>query len=210
MKYHYVYYSYEEWGRGYIGRRTCSCVPEKDVKYFGSFRDKTFRPTHKIILQTFDSYEDAIEAEIKLHSFYDVGRNPHFANKAKQTSRKFSYITPKGRGPWRGIKRTPEDRKKFGLPGKLNPFYGKTHKPETVELIKKKLKGKLEGEKNPMYGKRGELAPSYGRTGDKHPQHGKTWWTNGVKNVCSYECPEGFRKGRTCKPTGKRNKKVDS
>ena len=48
-KYFYVYYSYEPWGRGYIGKRECWCLPEEDVKYFGSYRDKTFKPTEKII-----------------------------------------------------------------------------------------------------------------------------------------------------------------
>ncbi len=48
---HYVYYSYEEWGRGYIGSRTCKCHAKDDVKYFGSFLDKTFNPTQKIILK---------------------------------------------------------------------------------------------------------------------------------------------------------------
>lgn len=89
-EYYYTYYSYEEWGRGYIGSRGCKCLPEKDVNYFGSFYDKTFKPTQKIILK--DDYatrEDAIEAEIILHDFYDVANNPHFANKAKQTSTKF-------------------------------------------------------------------------------------------------------------------------
>ena len=49
-KYHYVYYSYEEWGRGYIGCRTCSCLPSEDKKYFGSFKDKSFYPTNKMEL----------------------------------------------------------------------------------------------------------------------------------------------------------------
>ena len=93
-KYFYVYYSYEEYGRGYIGKRECKCLPEEDINYFGSFRDKTFKPTQKIILETFDSVEDALEAECVLHDFYEVDKNPHFANKARQTSKKFYYITP--------------------------------------------------------------------------------------------------------------------
>lgn len=48
-KYFYVYYSYEEFGRGYIGKRECKCLPEEDIKYFGSYKDKSFRPTKKII-----------------------------------------------------------------------------------------------------------------------------------------------------------------
>ena len=93
-KYFYVYYSYEEFGNGYIGKRECKCLPEEDINYFGSFRDKTFKPTQKIILETFDSVEDALEAECVLHDFYEVDKNPHFANKARQTSKKFYYVTP--------------------------------------------------------------------------------------------------------------------
>jgi len=64
-EYHYTYYSYEEWGRGYFGSRSCECLPEEDFKYLGSFKDKTFKPTQKIILK--DDYETrvaAIEDEI--------------------------------------------------------------------------------------------------------------------------------------------------
>jgi hypothetical protein len=91
MKNFYVYYSYEEWGRGYIGKRECYCLPEEDVRYFGSFKDKTFRPTQKIILETFTTREEALAAEIILHDFYQVDINPHFANKARQTAVGFFY-----------------------------------------------------------------------------------------------------------------------
>jgi hypothetical protein len=89
-KYHYTYYSYEEWGRGYIGCRSCNCLPEQDINYFGSFHDKTFNPTQKVIIETFKTRKDAIRAEIKLHNFYDIALNSHFANRAKQTSTKFT------------------------------------------------------------------------------------------------------------------------
>jgi hypothetical protein len=88
-QWHYVYYSYEQWGRGYIGRRSSKVHPSLDP-YMGSFRDKTFAPTEKIILAEFDSVEEAVQAEIKLHSFFAVDSNPHFANQAKQTSTSFS------------------------------------------------------------------------------------------------------------------------
>lgn len=83
-KYFYVYYSYEPWGRGYIGKRECWCLPEEDVKYFGSFTDKTFKPTQKIILEIFKTRKEAYEAEAKLHKFYNVKNNPHFANRTNQ------------------------------------------------------------------------------------------------------------------------------
>ena len=113
-KYFYVYYSYEEYGRGYIGKRECKCLPEEDIKYFGSYKDKTFKPTQKIILETFGSVEEALEAECALHYFYEVDKNPHFANRAKQTSKKFYYITPREMmvGENNPAKR-PEVRKKY-------------------------------------------------------------------------------------------------
>jgi hypothetical protein len=95
QKYFYAYYSYEEWGRGYIGKRECWCLPEEDINYFGSFRDKTFNPTQKIILEVFASRKEAMQAEIKLHNFYEVHKNPHFANKAKASSTGF-YVCMEG------------------------------------------------------------------------------------------------------------------
>ena len=92
-EYYYTYYSYEEYGRGYIGSRKCYCLPEEDVKYFGSFYDKTFRPTKKIILK--DDYatrEEAYADEIILQQYYKVVENPHFTNKSYQTSTNF-YVS---------------------------------------------------------------------------------------------------------------------
>jgi hypothetical protein len=89
-EYYYTYYSYEEWGRGYFGSRGCKCLPEEDVKYLGSSKDKNFKPTQKIILK--DDYatrEEAYADEIILQQYYKVVENPHFANKAYQTSTKF-------------------------------------------------------------------------------------------------------------------------
>jgi hypothetical protein len=91
IKNYYVYYSYELWGRGYIGKRECMCLPEEDVKYFGSFTDKTFKPTEKIILETFNTREEVYESEIKLHNFYDVKNNPHFANRTNQFATKYKH-----------------------------------------------------------------------------------------------------------------------
>jgi len=92
-EYYYTYYSYEEWGRGYFGSRGCKCLPEEDVKYLGSSKDKTFKPTQKIILKDdYTTREEAIADEIILHDYYDVANNPHFANKSKATSTGF-YVS---------------------------------------------------------------------------------------------------------------------
>lgn len=158
-KYHYVYYSYEEWGRGYIGCRTCSCLPSEDKKYFGSFKDKSFYPTNKIIISEFDTREKALQAEIKLHSFYEIHINKHFANQAKQTATKFNRqglpgtlsgkkhsegTKEKIRQSKLGITRSIEMKQKMSklFKGEDNPFYGKHHTKESKEKISQSKKGK--------------------------------------------------------------------
>jgi hypothetical protein len=97
-EYYYTYYSYEEWGRGYFGSRKCYCLPEEDVNYLGSSKDKTFKPKYKIILKTeYSAREEAIADEIILQRHYKVVENPHFANKAYQTSTKFYQPTEEAR-----------------------------------------------------------------------------------------------------------------
>jgi general stress protein YciG len=89
-EYHYTYYSYEEWGMGYFGSRSCKCLPEEDIRYFGSFRDKTFKPTQKIILKSdYTTRAEADADEVLLHDYFEVDINPHFANRSRQTSTKF-------------------------------------------------------------------------------------------------------------------------
>jgi general stress protein YciG len=129
-EYYYTYYSYEEWGRGYFGSRGCKCLPEEDMRYFGSFKDKTFKPTQKIILK--DDYftrEEAYADEIILQHYYKVVENPHFVNRAYQTSVKFSMPTEqkkiigkmvyeKLREENRGLHSiSKEDRRKFAMKG---------------------------------------------------------------------------------------------
>ena len=111
-EYHYVYYSYEEYGRGYIGSRTCKCLPEEDIKYFGSYADKTFKPTQKIILKNdYLTRADAYDDEIILQEYYKVVENPHFANRSYQTSIGFSF---KDLTPWsKGKKLTDEHKRKI-------------------------------------------------------------------------------------------------
>lgn len=155
---HYVYYSYEEWGRGYIGVRSCKCLPKEDIKYFGSFKDKTFKPTKKIIIEEFTSREAASNAEISLHAFFNVVENLNFANRAKSTSTGFTRL---------GAKNTKETNKKIALINKGNKYcVGRKISEETREKISKGNKGKkiseerkqalrkrMSGKNNPTYGK---------------------------------------------------------
>ncbi len=207
MKHFYVYYSYEEYGRGYIGKRECRCLPEEDVNYFGSFHDKTFKPTQKIILEIFCTAEEALEAEIILHNFYEVDINPHFANIAKQTSKKFYYSSYGKNNPM------------YGRMGETHPAYGYRHTKKVLEMFSTRQKG----EKNHMYGRYGEKNHMYGRKhtpearkimserqiGEKNHMYGKKSWnsgksvmmwiTNGTQNKYIFkedEIPEGWYRGR--------------
>lgn len=141
-EYHYVYYSYEEWDRGYFGSRTCKCLPEEDIKYFNSYVDKTFKPTQKIILK--DDYatrEEAYLDEIVLQNYYKVVENPHFANRSYQTSTSFSVY---------GLRHSEEHKRKISKArkGKLHSeetkrkMSGRSHSEEAKKKISKATKGR--------------------------------------------------------------------
>lgn len=132
IMHHYVYYSYEEWGRGYIGVRSCRCLPEEDCKYFGSYTDKSFAPVNKIILCEFATREEALRAEVVLHEFYQVHKNPHFANKSRQTSTKFDCPL-----------RSESHRQKIGdsCRGRKHYNWGKSLTKEVKEKIRNAIKG---------------------------------------------------------------------
>jgi hypothetical protein len=86
-------------------------LPEKDIKYFGSFSDKNFKPTQKIILKNdYATREEAYVDEITLQTHYNVVENPHFANKSNQTSTKFWYKVSKEEA-----KKGNQTRKELGL-----------------------------------------------------------------------------------------------
>lgn len=53
--------------------------------------------------------------------------------------------------------------------GKEHHLFGIGHSQETKDKISRLNKGKLVGDKNPMYGKCAENSPCFGRKGDKHP-----------------------------------------
>jgi hypothetical protein len=186
MTTYYTYYSYEEFGRGYIGYRKCpdDKTPETDP-YLGSYSDKTFKPTSKIILTVHHSVDEALLAEIKIQRFYKVVENPHFANKAYQTSTGFRFASSGINHPMYGRIQSKSAREKVSkfrqsidFSGPNNPFFGKTHSKETRKRISESLLSlELKGEKNPMYGKKfseeHKRKLSEAKQGDKNPWKGK-------------------------------------
>ena len=125
---HYIYYSYEEWGRGYIGVKS-SENPLTDG-YFGSYTDTAFQPDHKIVIAEFSSREEAQSAEILLHEYFEVSNNPHFANRCKATSTGFLNT---GHSPEAREKMKVSQKQRF----KENPgtFTGRSHSEKTIRLM---------------------------------------------------------------------------
>jgi general stress protein YciG len=191
-EYYYTYYSYEEYGRGYIGSRGCKCFPQEDVRYFGSFKDKSFKPTQKIILR--DDYvtrEEAYADEIILQKYYNVVENSHFANRSYQTSTKF-YIPTEQRieigrksGKNGGIRayelgvgahgrskeKMSEDGKRGGTKSKeLGLGIHRRTKEQMAEYGKKggKIGGKVAGKNHKENG-----TAIFGRTKEKMSEDGK-------------------------------------
>lgn len=165
-KYFYVYFSYEEYGRGYIGSRVCDCFPEEDIKYFGSYRDKTFNPTKKIILETFNSVEEALAAECALHDFYEVDKNPHFANKAKQTSKKFYHRSFGENNPSK--RDDVRDKIRAGKIGENNP----AKRPEVKEKLSAARRKRItteETRRKMSEAHKGQSSPK-GMLGKKHSE----------------------------------------
>lgn len=168
-KYFYVYYSYEEFGLGYIGSRICECLPEDDIKYFGSFRDKTFHPTNKIILKIFDNNIDMLRSEVLLHNFYQVDINPHFANKAKQTSEKFFYRCFGEENPSK--REDVRDKIRSSKLGENNP----AKRPEVRQKLKEARRKRIISEetKNKMSEAHKGKPGTYGMKGKKHSEETK-------------------------------------
>ena len=190
MKKYYTYYSYEEWGRGYIGARPsgCECNPEEDL-YMGSFKDKTFKPNKKIILGVYSTPQECLEAEVKLHEFFEVDINPHFANLARQTSTGFTSLV-KTEEHCRNISKAHKGKKlsvesiqkrqnnRVYVTGEEHHMVKYGHTPETKAVIKE----------------RRALQTNV-------PGKGTSWWVNEEgKLQRKAKCPgEGWQKGRVWK-----------
>jgi hypothetical protein len=100
--FHTVYLSFEPDGRDYIGKHS-SEDPYDD--YLGSYKDKSFDPTNKIILEYSKTEEGAVEAEIRWQKVFKVAENPQFANQSYQTNRGFVLDTRGEKHPLYGTKR---------------------------------------------------------------------------------------------------------
>ena len=203
IRYYYTYYSYEEWGKGYIGSRGCKCLPEEDTNYLGSSKDKTFKPKHKIILKSdYVTREEAYADEIILQEYYKVVENPHFVNKSYQTSTKFYYRPSHGENaPMFGKTHSEETKRKMSEMRK-----GVKHTKNHRENISKSLMGKSRPEEVKQKVSNTRKMRNIG-IGKKHSEKtkrkmseigkGMVFWNNGKINKKSKECPgNDWKRGR--------------
>ncbi len=162
MKYHYAYrITNKELNRHYYGVRTSKVEPNLDlgVKYFSSSSDKEFIQNQKEnqnnykykIIKIFNSRNEAMKLEIKLHNKLNVGVNKSFYNKSKQTSSGFDMS---------GRKHTKKTKIKMSKNKKLfHPMLGRTGNKSPIYGIKKpkgmgqKLSESIRGDNHWNYGK---------------------------------------------------------
>jgi len=180
--YNYIITNLNNYKR-YIGVRSCNCWPTEDNKYTGSC--KTLKKImvkegkewfKKEIIALWDIRELAVEHEIRLHNYFEVGMNPMFYNQSKQTSTRWDTT---------GVKLSGETRKKLSEIHKGKKISEETKRKisksekgkKTSEETKRKMSKSASGKNNPMYGKKHtektKNKMSLSRQGKNAPWYGK-------------------------------------
>lgn len=181
---HIVYLSFETSvsGRNYIGKHSTNNLHDG---YFGSFKDKSFKPGARVILGYFKTAEAAVTAEMQWQRVFQVVSDPTYANRSYQTSTGWDNT---------GNKLSDEQRKHLSEKnsGSGNPNYGKKRpehsekmkannpasRPEVAAKIAEAMTGPHHHNKRPeMRQKLSKIMTGY------------RWWTDGVSNTRSVECP---------------------
>ena len=149
-------------------------------------------------------YTDEAKKKISEHHADISGENhPMYGKHHSEAAKQKMSLRKKGENhPMYGKHHSEETRKKMSehhadISGENNPMYGKHHSEE--------WKRKMRGENNPMYGKNhsGENNPMYGKKLSEESRKkisdaikGRHWYNNGIVQIQTFKCPEGFTEGR--------------
>ena len=152
----------------YIGKGKTKQILAK--KYFGSVSSKKYKERYKkavaegkvqlFVITEFDTDEEAMAAEMRLHEKYDVATNICFVNQAKCTSTGFSVTginfseetRQKMSAARKGKPKSEETRQKMSAARKGKSPSNKGRKPS--EETRQKISKALKGENNPFFGKK--------------------------------------------------------
>lgn len=170
--YHYVYrITNTVKNKHYYGKRSSKKLPKSDIGfyYFSSSSDVDFMKDQKNnpqnykykVIRTFDTSSAALAFEIKLHAKLDVGVNPSFYNKAKQTLISMDCT---------GVKKVVTDE--------FRAFLSKVHKGKTIsDKQRLQISNTLKGRPSPNKGKKASEETrkkiSINTTGVNNPNYGK-------------------------------------
>ena len=91
ITYYYVYVTFFSNGNFYIGSRQCTCNPEEDINYIGSYANKNNFNGKKVILEVFSNenemtfYETDLIQKFKSHSnCINISSSPRVCNNKLQ------------------------------------------------------------------------------------------------------------------------------
>jgi hypothetical protein len=182
VKKHYVYrITNIILNKHYYGIRSSKVQPSQDlgIKYFSSSFDKEFMIEQQTnpenfkykVIKIFETREEAIALEIKLHTKFDVAINSAFYNLAKSTSTRFDTT---------GVKCLETTKIKISEGNK-----GKIRSKETKIKMQKSLKGRIfsdETRSKISKSKKGKTSPMLGKTHSDESKAKNSEWHKNVIN----------------------------
>lgn len=157
---HYTYILTDDSSKMYIGKHSCNkkCTHKTNqpiCDYMGSYKDKSYKPVTKQILDIYDSKQEALLGEVYLHDIFNVDVSELYANQAKQRTDKFSFggkhskksKTKMSQSQLKHYKENPERKEA------CKSMLGKSHTEDTKNQIRESVLNSWTEERRKSYSK---------------------------------------------------------